>query len=132
MVQLHPDGTVARWACVPVPASFRQGAEVAEDLGAVCAAMWAQHPRLLIDRLSTVRHCQDPRTAMADTSITAGMWRQLHAGQWPAATKTKAHRTLEEAQAAGDTAAWTLNDWADRLANMASAQRRLRADHENA
>ena len=115
-------------ADVPVPATLRQGAEVAEDLGAAAAPPAGRGSRAsssIALRRSSIARTRRPRWRIPDSSTTAGLWRHLRSGQWPAATKTKAHRARAEAQEAGDLAAWALNDWADKLANVASAQARV-------
>ena len=49
-----------------------------------------------------------------------GLWRQVPASKWPAATKTKAHRIARQAELEDDLANWKGNEQADLAAKAAA------------
>ena len=65
IVQLGDDAKVIRYGLVPLPLDLKQSAEVAEDVGAIQAARFAESPMLVIDRQSTVGHVKNPDGALS-------------------------------------------------------------------
>ena len=50
----------------------------------------------------------------------AGLWRRVPPSRWPGVTKTKAHRTEQQAKDSGDHQDWQGNDLADSEAKAAA------------